>query len=330
VVIAVLALIVAMEMVSNNIIEPWFYGTSTGISAVAVIVAAVFWGWLWGPVGLILSTPLTVCLVVLGRHVPQFQVFTTLLGEQVSVSPSIRLYQRLLTRDPRRSREYMTEFVDSHGTDRFCDQALVPAMKRIRRDHDSDELDDEAYQSILTQLDSIPTDIGWPSQPETPHSKDDENTVAEGDAPATDAPLPRIVVGASHHVFENLLLRILEATSTSIHETEFVSEDLMPQDFGTLVEQRNPIAVVICVLPKGGFTQARFLCKSIHRSSYKGPVIIATFGKFKKYDRLFVRFRKVGASSMTTSFQQLRAKIASLIERQKLVHQHSDTDVIKA
>ena len=80
--LAVLALIVVMELLSNNVLEPWLYGASTGISAVAVIVAAVFWGWLWGPVGLLLSTPLTVCLVVLGRYVPRFKVISTMLGEQ--------------------------------------------------------------------------------------------------------------------------------------------------------------------------------------------------------------------------------------------------------
>src|SRR3546814_12629673 len=80
-------------------VEPWLYGTSTGLSPLAVIAAAIFWTWLWGPVGLLLSTPLTVCLVVLGRHVPQFAFLDVLLGSEPVLSPQESLYQRLLAGD---------------------------------------------------------------------------------------------------------------------------------------------------------------------------------------------------------------------------------------
>jgi predicted PurR-regulated permease PerM len=76
------ALFIVLELISNNFVEPWLYGSSTGLSPVAIIVAAIFWTWLWGPVGLLLSTPLTVCLVVLGRHVPQFGFLHVLLGSE--------------------------------------------------------------------------------------------------------------------------------------------------------------------------------------------------------------------------------------------------------
>ena len=76
------ALFIVLEIVSNNFVEPWLYGSGTGLSPVAIIVAAIFWTWLWGPVGLLLSTPLTICFVVLGRHVPQLAFMNTLLGDE--------------------------------------------------------------------------------------------------------------------------------------------------------------------------------------------------------------------------------------------------------
>ena len=76
------ALFIVLEMISGNIVEPWLYGASTGLSSIAILAAAVFWTWLWGPVGLLLSTPLTVCLVVLGRHVPQFGFLNVLSGQR--------------------------------------------------------------------------------------------------------------------------------------------------------------------------------------------------------------------------------------------------------
>ena len=90
------ALFIAVELVTNNVLEPWLYGSSTGLSPLAIIVAAVFWTTLWGPVGLLLATPLTVCLVVLGRHVPQLQFLEVLLGDQPVLEPEVKFYQRLL------------------------------------------------------------------------------------------------------------------------------------------------------------------------------------------------------------------------------------------
>ena len=83
-----IALFVSLELFSNNVLEPWLYGSSTGLSPIAVLVAAVVWTTLWGPVGLLLSTPLTVCLVVLGRHVPQLGFFDVLLGDEPALAPT--------------------------------------------------------------------------------------------------------------------------------------------------------------------------------------------------------------------------------------------------
>src|SRR5690606_15930175 len=84
------ALFLGLELFSNNVLEPWLYGSSTGLSSVAVLVAAVFWTMLWGPVGLLLSTPLTVCLVVLGRHVPQMQFLDVLLGNEPALPAEVK------------------------------------------------------------------------------------------------------------------------------------------------------------------------------------------------------------------------------------------------
>jgi predicted PurR-regulated permease PerM len=94
------ALFLLVEAITSNIIEPWLYGSRIGVSPLAIIVCAVFWTWIWGPLGLVLSTPLTVCLVVLGRHLPQFEVFDILFGDEPALEPHSRLYQRLLAGDP--------------------------------------------------------------------------------------------------------------------------------------------------------------------------------------------------------------------------------------
>ena len=94
-----IALFATVELITSNVIEPWLYGSRTGVSPLAIIIAAIFWTWIWGPLGLVLSTPLTVCLVVLGRHIPQFELFDILFGDEPMLVPHARLYQRLLSGD---------------------------------------------------------------------------------------------------------------------------------------------------------------------------------------------------------------------------------------
>jgi predicted PurR-regulated permease PerM len=123
------ALVVGLELVSNNVIEPWLYGASTGMTPVAVILAAIFWTLLWGPVGLILATPLTVCLVVMGRYVPQLAFLDVLLGSDPVLSPEERLYQRLLSGNV----EEAIEIAEAEAVDDalipFYDEVVLPALR---------------------------------------------------------------------------------------------------------------------------------------------------------------------------------------------------------
>ena len=122
------ALFAIVELVSNNIIEPWLYGSRTGLSPLAIILAAVLWTWLWGPIGLLLSTPLTVCLVVLGRHVPRFEFLDVMFGNKPVLQPHQQLYQRLLAGDPDEATERAEEFLQENDLLTFYDTVAIPAL----------------------------------------------------------------------------------------------------------------------------------------------------------------------------------------------------------
>ena len=117
-----------MELISNNVLEPWLYGSETGLSSLAIIVAAIFWAWLWGPLGLVLSTPLTVCLVVLGRHVSQFEFLDVLLGNEPVLEPHARVYQRLLAGDPYEAADYAEDYLEDEYLVDFYDEVAIPAL----------------------------------------------------------------------------------------------------------------------------------------------------------------------------------------------------------
>ena len=128
------ALFVTIEIVSNNLIEPWVYGSSTGLSSLAVIIAAIFWTILWGPVGLVLATPLTVCLLVIGRHVPHLNFLDVLLGSEPVLAPEQRFYQRLLSGNVEEAVEVAERYVQEKSTHAFHEEVVIPALRLAEND----------------------------------------------------------------------------------------------------------------------------------------------------------------------------------------------------
>jgi methylmalonyl-CoA mutase cobalamin-binding subunit len=127
--IYVALLFVIVEPVTGYVVEPLLYGHSTGLSPMSVIVAAVFWTWIWGPVGLILSTPLTLCLVVMGRHVRSLEFFDVLLGDRPALSEASRFYQRTLANDPDEALDQAERMLADRSLVDYYDGVVLPALK---------------------------------------------------------------------------------------------------------------------------------------------------------------------------------------------------------
>ncbi|MEO7337195.1 MAG: AI-2E family transporter [Caldimonas sp.] len=132
-----IGLIVLLELVSNNLVEPWLYGASTGLSAMSLMVSATFWTALWGPVGLIMSTPLTVCLLVIGRHLPRLKFLDVLLGSQPALDTPTRIYQRLLAGDVEEAIELASEQSEVSTVTGFYNETGVPVLRMASSDHAS-------------------------------------------------------------------------------------------------------------------------------------------------------------------------------------------------
>lgn len=142
------ALFLVVELVTSNIIEPWFYGQRTGVSPLAVIVSAMFWTWLWGPMGLIIATPLTVCLVVIGHHVPSLRLFPIMFGDQPVLAESARLYDRLLVGRSFEFTESATNSTAQHYLADYYDKTAIPALVLAQADHQAGLLSDYQTQRI--------------------------------------------------------------------------------------------------------------------------------------------------------------------------------------
>jgi len=157
--LAAIALYAGMELVITNAIEPRLYGSSTGLSALAVLVAAMFWASLWGPIGLILSTPMTVCLVVIGRYVPQLAFFETLLGSAPVMSPPERLYQRLAASNIEEAVELADEFIAENDVASFYQQVAMPALRLAEADLSLDATDLTHRRNVVDSMAAVINDI---------------------------------------------------------------------------------------------------------------------------------------------------------------------------
>jgi predicted PurR-regulated permease PerM len=165
-----LALVITLELISNNLVEPWLYGASTGLSALAIVVSAMFWTLLWGPVGLILATPLTVCLAVLGRHVTQLAWLDVLLGSEPVFDPPTRLYQRLLAGDVEEAIEMCEAQARADGVLACYSSAAVPAMALAARAHSREASAAHRHRvstGMGTLLRSLREDLPAPAPPAT-------------------------------------------------------------------------------------------------------------------------------------------------------------------
>ena len=145
----VLGIYLGVDLLMYNFVEPVLYGSSTGLSPLAVLVTAVFWTWLWGPAGLLLATPLTVCAVVIGRHVPKLTFLQVLLSDEPVLAPEMRFYQRMLAMDLEEASQVSEEFLKGKSLEELFDDLLVPALTLAEEDRHRGKLDEPKQQFIF-------------------------------------------------------------------------------------------------------------------------------------------------------------------------------------
>ena len=153
------ALFVVVEPVVGHVIEPMVYGHSTGLSPVAVVASATFWTALWGPIGLVLATPLTVCLVVLGRHVERLEFLDVMFGDRPALSPPEIFYQRMLAGDPTEASEKAEEFLKERSLSSYYDEVALKGLQLAQADAERGALDPERLIKIRDAVSEFASNI---------------------------------------------------------------------------------------------------------------------------------------------------------------------------
>ena len=263
----VVLLFVGVELVVANLLEPWVYGASTGLSSVALIAAATFWTWLWGPVGLLLSTPLTVCLVVLGRHVPQFEFLDVMLGNQPVLAPDETFYQRLLANDPEEATEQAEEFMKERSLGEFFDEVAIPALVMAQIDSDDGALLPERRlmikQGVQAMLENLSDEAT--ADPASGHST---SPVIGG--------APRILCIAGRNELDEaaalLLVHLLRLEHPCTIAEALPAEALKADRYHSSLEE----AMVICLslISTQSAVRARYLMRRLQRRAPRARVLV--------------------------------------------------------
>ncbi|WP_348639534.1 AI-2E family transporter [Mesorhizobium sp. M7A.F.Ca.MR.176.00.0.0] len=270
------ALFVVMELITGNIIEPWLYGSRTGLSPLAIIVAAIFWTWLWGPLGLILSTPLTVCLVVLGRHVPQFEFLDVLFGNEPVLEPHARLYQRLLAGDPEEATDHAEEMLEEKYLVEFYDKVAIPALLLGEQDRVRGVMGDLQRRQVAASAlvlvanldDSAQEEAGEEEAPPVAaEASDDGDPSGEDETELPDGTDISVLCAGGRGELDDaaaaMLAQVLEVQGATVSKAGFA--DMEPASIRRL-ELETVDTVVVGFLNRDSVKHARFLVRRLKRA----------------------------------------------------------------
>jgi hypothetical protein len=311
--VEVVGLFMMLELITANLLEPLLFGMSAGVSPLALLVAAIFWAWLWGPIGLILSTPMTVVLLVMGRYVPQLHFFEVLLGDEPALEASVNYYQRLLARDQDEANDVVEEQMQSHLLEQVFDVTLLPALLLAKRDRERGELQEEDEQFILQGTRDLVNNLGV-----------FESLVAKpvpqpGTAPAAPAGDSRpkvhvVACPAVDEIDELALLMFRHLLQPAGVDVELVSVKMLSSEVIAAVEKEDPTAVLIGTLPPGGMAQTRYLCKRLRSRFPDMTILVGRWGVKENVDQVRARLTSAGATQVGTTLGESRGQLVPTVQ----------------
>ncbi len=307
-----LGLFIVLELLSNNVLEPWLYSSSTGVTPIALIFAAVFWTWLWGPLGLVLATPMTVCLVVMGRHIPRLAFLSVVLSDEEALTPAQDCYYRLLTVGEHDDMELVEAYLKTHSLTELYDSVLVPVVTAVEIDHRLELVDDGQYALVEQSLRDIVEDLAVhppaPSKSETDKSETDK-TVAVA-LPAAAYRVYCLPARAERDELAGaMLVQLLQ--NQGFYAQSAPAKIAISEMIG-LVEKAGVDVVCISVVVPSTVIHARYLCLKLRALMPKQKILVGLWGAREDVAEATRRVRDSGADEVVTTLADAVALVAKL------------------
>jgi methylmalonyl-CoA mutase cobalamin-binding subunit len=305
-----IVLFVGLEVTVSNIVEPWLYGASTGVSPIALIVSAIFWTWLWGPVGLVLSTPITVCLAVMGRHAPRLEFLSVLLSEDQALAPYEEFYHRLLAVGTEGAEDFAETFANTHTLTELYDQVIIPAITRAEMDAQNGGLVAEQRTSVLQRIHDIVEDLGARHHDEiTGKDQKEGEPIAIG--PAIEG--SRVIcVPASAYRDElagEMIIQLLrrdgfDATNSA---ARLKAEELLAQ-----AVEFEPALLCISVVTPSTLTQGRHLSATFRARLPELKILVGAWNAANDLTNAKERLRAAGVNEVVVSLAEAVVQLSKM------------------
>jgi methylmalonyl-CoA mutase cobalamin-binding subunit len=304
-----LGLFGALELINANALEPWLYGSSTGVSSVALIIAAVFWTWLWGPIGLVLAIPLTVCVAVIGRHVPKLQFLSVLLSEEQALAPHEECYHRLLTFDLNEANDLAEAFVKANSLTSFYDSVLIPTITLAEIDAQRDQLDAEQRSAIHQQIHDLVEDLG--SAPPSKSQLEADKAVSDQTPFPLLGPTGRVLcVPARAHRDELAVEMLVQLLRKQDFEAGNVSAGLTSIELAETAAKSDPDAICISVVAPSTLIHARYLTAKLRAQLPHVKIVVGLWGATENTAAAVERLRSSGADEVVLSLGEAVVQLA--------------------
>jgi predicted PurR-regulated permease PerM len=307
----VIGLILLLELATNMIMEPLLYGQSASVSEVALLVAVAFWTWLWGAVGLILATPMTVCISVLGKYIPQIEFIGVLLGHEPVMEFPTNYYQRLVAKDQDEAARLVEEYLETHAPETLYDDLLIPALNTAKRDRQLGTLGDEDVQFILEATRAIVGDVSM-RQPQALTSAAPMMIAPTSESSAMTPP-PQILGCPAYDAADELaLLMLQQLLDPARYRMAIVSAGMLTGEVLSVVEQQHVRLICVAALPPGALAPVRYLCKRLRTRFPECRIVVGHWGAGAESNSSRVGLREAGADEVGTSLRETHNQVSQL------------------
>lgn len=291
-------LFIVIEIVVSNFIEPWLYGTHTGVSPLALLVTALFWTLLWGWAGLILSTPLTVCLIVVGRYLPQLRFLYILLGEEAELAPEAAFYERLLAMDHTSARRIAGQYLENHTLIELYDAVLLPALMLAEQDRNKGNLDSVRSRYLNQSITEVVTEHAdfqnvWP-----------ESMQAMVQRAGRSKACPTVCVAAHDEADELTAMMMAQLLERAGRNTMVLAASALTPEVLERLGKDGQTSAMLAALPPFAFVHARGLCHQMREYLPKNRLIVALWGAEGDLDEMRSRFGRSRPTEVAITMQQ--------------------------
>jgi predicted PurR-regulated permease PerM len=306
----IVGLIGAVELIVGQLIEPLVFRNGTGLSPVAILASSVFWAWLWGPVGLLLAMPLTVCVVVIGRHVPRLEFLEIMLGDEPVLPPGARVYQRLLAGDPEEATKVAAEASKDKLLAELYDAVLLPALRLSEIDRHRGDVEDGREQSVRDMLQAIVEDLETRDAARAPQPSAAPVPTGADPGPAQGSVLCVPVRDEADELAARMLAGVLTGQNTPVHTLSGVS---LISELIEDVAAHRPAALCISAVPPQASLHIRVLCKRLRARFPTLPIVVALWDAGADEQAARSRLGEVSADYVVTTVAAAAERLGSLV-----------------